>query len=119
MRKINEKFVQDLKDGCLSFFLNQVKSRRKELSIEIRNGYINIYYKGGNLLRITQKKNGYHFHFDAKYCLNKGNDAKYDLLNSLNPSVVDDYIENFEIMMAEMDSWFQAHSKPERTFQHE
>ena len=119
MRKINEEFIRDLNEGCLSFFLKQVKNRRKELCLAIRDGYINIYYKGGNLLRITQKKNGYQFYFDAKYCLNKSNDSNYNLLNSLNPNVTEDYIENFEIMMSEMDSWFEKNNKLERKFQHE
>ena len=98
MRKINDKFIHDLKEGCLSFFLDQVKNRKQELCLEIRNGYINIYYKGGNLLRITQKKKGYSFYFDAKYCLNKGDDSNYTLLNSLNPNAVEDYIKSFETM---------------------
>lgn len=118
MRKINDEFVRELKEGCLSFFLEQVKNRKQELCLEIRNGYINIYYKGGNLLRITQKKNRYNFYFDAKYCLNKGDDSNYNLLNSLNSNSVEDYIENFETMMAEMDSWLNKHPKAEREFQH-
>lgn len=118
MRKINDKFINDLKEGCLSFFLAQVKNRKQELCFEIRNGYINIYYKGGNLLRITQKKKGYRFYFDAKYCLNKGDDSNYNLLNSLNFNSVEDYIEHFETMMAEMDSWLNKHPKAEREFQH-
>ena len=62
MRHINERFVADLLNGELAFFLNQVKSARDRLSLEIRDGYINIYYKGGSLLKITQKKIGYtHF----------------------------------------------------------
>ena len=111
MRKINDEFIRELKEGCLSFFLEQVKNRKQELCLEIRNGYINIYYKGGNLLRITQKKNGYNFYFDAKYCLNKGDDSNYTLLNSLNPNAVEDYIKSFETMMTEMDSWLEKHPK--------
>lgn len=119
MRGINDRFINDLKTGCLAFFLNQVKLNRDKLCLEIRDGYINIYYKGGNLLKTTQKKNGYSFYFDARYCLNKGDDTNYEKLKVLNPSSIQDYIDNFELMMSEMDSWLEAHPKKEREFQHQ
>ncbi len=118
MRTINERFIQDLNGGCLSFFLNQVKEKGKELCLEIRDGYINIYYKGGNLLKIKQMKKGYRFFFDSKYCLHKEDETNYELLKFLNPDYAQDYIENFEIMKKEMDSWFEKHPKAEREFQH-
>ncbi len=119
MREINERFINDLKNGCLSYFLNQVKEKSDKLCLAIRDGYINIYYMGGNLLRITQKQNGYAFYFDAKYCLHKDDDKNYELLNSLDGNSVQDYIDNFELMMKEMDSWLEAHPKKERIYQHE
>lgn len=119
MREINERFISDLKNGCLSYFLNQVKEKSDKLCLAIRDGYINIYYMGGNLLRITQKQNGYSFYFDAKYCLNKDDDKNYELLNSLDSNSVQDYIDNFELMMKEMESWLEAHPKKERIYQHE
>lgn len=118
MRCINDRFITDLKTGCLAFFLEQVKLNRDKLCLEIRDGYINIYYKGGNLLKITQKKNDYSFHFDARYCLNKCADTNYENLKALNPSSIREYIENFELMMSEMDSWLGKHPKKEREFQH-
>lgn len=118
MREINERFINDLKDGCLSYFLNQVKEKSDKLCLAIRDGYINIYYMGGNLLRITQKQNGYTFYFDAKYCLNKGDDKNFALLNSLDSNSVQDYIDNFELMMEEMKSWLKVYRKKERIYQH-
>jgi hypothetical protein len=49
MREINERFISDLKNGCLSYFLNQVKEKSDKLCLAIRDGYMNIYYMGGNL----------------------------------------------------------------------
>lgn len=118
MRNINNDFIDDLKTGKLSFFLAQVLQNRAELSLEIRNGYVNIYYKGGNLLRITQKKKGYSFHFDAKYCLHKDDDTNYELLKSLPSDDGSAYIKNFDLMKHEMDTWFNKHPKDERDFQH-
>ena len=118
MRQINNRFIQDLLQGELAYFLTQVKKNRRSLSLEIRNGYINIYYKGGNLLKITQKRNGYSFFFDAKYCKHGGGE-NFDLLNSLPSDDVIAYQKHFELMMQEMDSWFEEHPKPERDYQHQ
>ncbi|MBO5869291.1 MAG: hypothetical protein J6Q89_00925, partial [Clostridia bacterium] len=119
MRAISENFIKDLKGGLLAYFLKQVKSNRTELCLEIRDRYINIYYKGGNLLRIKEKRNGYEFHFDARYCLNKGEDSNYKKLSSLDSHSVQDYIDNFELMKSEMDSWFDRFNKQERIYQHQ
>lgn len=121
MRGINERFINDLKNGCLSFFLDEVKNKSSELCIEIRKGYINIYYKGGNLLRITQKKSGYAFYFDARYCLRKKgeiNRENYEILKNLPSDDADAYIKNFETMKKEMEGWFEEYPKKEREFQH-
>lgn len=119
MRYINERFTYDLLNGCLSFFGEKVKNNRDILSLEIRDGYINIYYKGGSLLKITQKKNGYSFKFDAKYCQNKGDDSNFELLSNLSSGDCDEYVRYFDLMMREMDSWFECHPKPERDYQHQ
>jgi hypothetical protein len=117
MRHINIRFVEDLLHGELAYFLAQVKNNRSKLSLEIRNGYINIYYKGGNLLKITQKRTGYSFFFDAKYCRHKDG-QNFDLLNNL-PDDTESYKKHFALMMQEMDQWFEEHPKPERDYQHQ
>lgn len=119
MRGVNERFLFDLTEGELSFFLRQVKQRRAELSLEIRGGYVNIYYRGGNLLKITQKRSGYSFQFDSRYCLNKGDDSNFERLKTLDPSSASAYAEHFELLIDEMQSWFSAHPKPERAYQHQ
>ena len=78
--------------------MKQVLGNRNTLSLEIRDGYINIYYRGGNLLRITQKKNGYSFHFDERYCLNKGDDSAYDILRSLDTNSAGAFEEHFPLV---------------------
>lgn len=118
MRGINGKFINDLKSGELTYFFEQVKADTESLCLAIRNNYINIYFRGGNLLKITQKRGGYSFHFDAKYCLNKGDDSSYDLLCSLSDTNTEGYKKYFTLMMAEMESWLEKHPKPEREYQH-
>ena len=121
MRRINDEFIKDLsKGGRLSGFLEFVKNDRQKYSLEIRDGYINIYYKGGNLLRITQKKrNGYMFEFDTKYCLNKNDDTNFADLCSLEPYSTDSYLKNLPLLQSEMDNWFIYHRNEERRFQHD
>ena len=121
VRGINDTFVKDLNgaDKNLHFFLEKVRKERK-FTLEIRRGYINIYYRGGNILRITQmKRKGYKLFFDLKYCLNKGDDSGYEPLKKALDGSAEQYIANLDKMMKEMDSWFKAHPKQERAFQHD
>lgn len=117
MRSIDIQFIEDLLCGKLAYFFDEVKNNRNVFSLEIRNGYINIYYKGGNLLKIVQKRGGYYFHFDAKYCKHKDNEKNFELLKSLNNDI-DSYKKYFGLMMREMDLWFDEHPKEERDYQH-
>jgi hypothetical protein len=117
MRGINEKFITDLQTGCLKKFLEAVISN-DQLWMGIRKNYINIYYCGGNAIRITQKRTGYEMFFDINYCNNKPYTKYRDKIQAvdfLNPAEVYDA---FPCMLEEMDSWFESHPKPERTFQH-
>lgn len=118
MRKIDDRFIDDLREGVFSAFLRRVKAD-DSLCLEIRNNHINIYYRGGNLLKITQYKNSYRIFFDSKYCLNKGNETNYELLNSLKTNDIDGYTQSLDLMISEMDGWFKVHPKPEREFQHD
>lgn len=118
MRYIDDRFINDLLGGKLSYFFEQVKNNRDTLSLEVREGYINIYYRGGSLLKIEQRKNRYAFKFDAKYCKNKKNTENYDQLSELDKYDILAFKNNFSLMMCEMDTWFDEHPKEERDYQH-
>lgn len=117
MRGISSRFINDLKSGELAFFLNEAKTN-PGISLEIRGNYINLYYKGGSAVKISETSRGYSFQFDSKYCLNKNNDQYYHYLNSLDKRDAKQFITAFHTILNEMDSWFAAHPKPERDFQH-
>ncbi len=53
MRKLSSTFLQCLKSGFLSPITEQVKCDH-DLNLDIREGYINIYYKGNSLLRLVE-----------------------------------------------------------------
>lgn len=94
MRTISPQFIQDLKSGQLSFFLEQAL-HNPDICIEIRKNYVSMYYKGGCALRIEQHGKGYSFHFDNKYCLNKGNDEKAAFFGGLDRRDAAGYSEAF------------------------
>ena len=51
MRGLTPKFIADIKEAKLKSFLTIVKED-DTLSLEIRENYINIYYRGGNVFKI-------------------------------------------------------------------
>lgn len=53
MRKLSATFLHALKSGFLSGITEKVKSDR-DLNLEIRENYINIYFKGNSLLKLTE-----------------------------------------------------------------
>jgi hypothetical protein len=121
LRGISIKFENDLINGMLSPILHQVYNDNN-LSVEIRSNYINIYYRGGNLLRIREKAklNKYSFEFDIRYCkkenLNKKEISKLSrLVDSLIQ--VDKWAGAFRIIKEEMDTYFASRTKLEREYQ--
>ncbi len=62
MRKLNETFLKNLETGELSALLKCIKADT-ELDLQIRDNYVNIYYKGGNILKISPRS----FYFDKMY----------------------------------------------------
>ncbi len=55
MRKLSDNFFHCLKSGFLSGITEAVK-QDPDLNLEIREGYINAYYKGNSLLKLTETK---------------------------------------------------------------
>ena len=65
-RKLSTAFIQDLKTGRLRHILDLVKNDLS-LVICLRNSEINIYFKGANLLKISEQQKGYKTHFNQGY----------------------------------------------------
>lgn len=112
MRQISQRFIEDLKSGVLAPFLEMVKVD-DALCLEIRNDYINIYYRGGNLYKISEtKRSGYKVEFDLNYC------SKHrDVLADIDPFEVECWAKNASLMKSEMDGFLSKHPKLEREFQ--
>lgn len=118
-RGISTDFEQDLSSGVLKPILDEVH-RDQNITIEIRRNYINVYYRGGNLLRITAKQTGYLFKFDLNY-LKSSNPLKTGisaLPNKVNtPGDVAKWTTAFLKIKTGMDTFFANNDKSEREFQ--
>jgi len=122
MRGLSQEFLDSLKGGLLQPVLTRVK-KDDTLMLAIRDGYINIYYRGGNLLKITKKPGileSYDFHFDKNYDLTMGNISHNALqlpVIIINSIEVEKWISSISLLKEIMDFWFMEHPKLEREFQ--
>ncbi|CAG1016663.1 hypothetical protein ANAEL_05751 [Anaerolineales bacterium] len=66
MRKLSDNFFNCLKSGFLSGITEAVK-QDPDLNLEIREGYINVYYKGNSLLKLDETKSRYKAKIDKKF----------------------------------------------------
>ncbi|MFH0958167.1 MAG: hypothetical protein V1897_05630 [Pseudomonadota bacterium] len=117
-RQLSEKFYDDLmKDnGLLHPILERVKQDHT-LMIAIRGKYINIYYRGGNILKVDEQgKGSYLSSFDAQY-------NKYERDIPVLPAAIisqDDaktWVAAIPHLKELMDLYFSIKSKDEREFQ--
>ena len=118
MRKLPTAFMDDLKDekGILYPLLKRIK-QDNTLMLSIRDGYINIYYRGGNLLRVNRKaSNTYQTFFDRRY--NKSGVVLPVLTETIRDSKdAEEWVAAFPRLKETMDLSFSIHNKPEREFQ--
>ncbi len=118
-RVVSTVFADDLKLGKLSPLLSRIKED-DTLMLALRDGYINIYYRGGNLLKIEQKNSGgkYIASFDTKY-----NKKNAEPLPVKFPYPVNDepdsraLVDAIPALKYAMDRYFSQHRKAEREFQ--
>lgn len=116
MRGLSESFHNDLLNGLLQPILERVKQDHT-LMLAIRDGYINIYYRGGNLLKIEQADNAYQTFFDEEY--NKVGKELPSLPKTIkNQNDVKGWVEAFPHLKEIMDLYFSdTKKKVEREFQ--
>ena len=118
MRELSVSFFDDLvnDNGLLHTVLEQVK-KDDTLMLAIRDGYINIYYRGGNILRIEEQGNSkYKPFFDEQY--NKAGRTVPVLTGSIKSLAdAEEWVEAFPHLKEIMDYYFSGKSRPEREFQ--
>jgi hypothetical protein len=125
VRKLSSEFMDALQNGELNCFLEAVKTDA-ELCMEIRHNFVNIYFRGGNLCRITEhiSKNKtsvkFRAYFNPKYILAESeNRATFEkLVAELNKNTnYNLWIESIPTLKVIMNNWLKKHPKHERGFQ--
>lgn len=122
MRCLDAEFMDDLQQGCLAPILKRIKNDNT-LMLAIRGGYINIYYRGGNLLRLSKAKRArrYEPFFDSNYLISKNAGLQAWLKDNAGALVstadADRWVEKFGELKQEMDIFLTKKKKDEREFQ--
>ena len=111
MRGLQPQFILDLNELKLKSFLTSVKED-DTLCLEIRENYINIYYRGGNLFRIEPWGNEYKVLFDLNYC-----SKNREIISQISPCDYEKWVEWIPQIKAEMDAYFHKYPKLEREYQ--
>jgi hypothetical protein len=118
MRMLSNEFMSDLKNphGVLHPILDRVH-RDQTLMLAIRSNWINIYYRGGNILRIkAQQGSSYEGSFDEEYC--KGGGSMPALPATIETQAESrSWVAGLPILKEAMDLYFTQHGKQEREFQ--
>jgi len=124
-----EKFVESLKNGNLKRMLTFINND-DDLDIQIRNDYLNIYYKGGNIAKVNSEKSIVFDEFYFYLEMNKTSKKEImdnkkivrELKNKRNLLTLmfktGDYEDYFSNAKKVIDKWLIKNPKPERMEQH-
>lgn len=120
VRGLSEDFLYELEKGLLFPVLNLVR-KDATLCLEIRENYINIYYRGGNILRMegnNKDEKAYTANFDRKYLIEEMTRVSKNLPEKITSSQdVNAWLLAVPFLKNEMDLWFGRNPKNEREFQ--
>ena len=118
MRGLNSTFLRDLQGGLL------VPLRRRVLAdlslcMELRDNYLDIYYRGGRLLNLRAKRGRYLASFDQNYAKGHGGASSLKLPGASvqGPGDVTAWLETVPRLKLAMDLHFGKHPKEEREAQ--
>jgi hypothetical protein len=118
IRVLSETFLNDLKndDGLIHPILERV-ARDDSLMLAIRYDYINIYYRGGNILKVKkQGEDSYLSFFDTNY-IEPGITIPTLPTEIKDRDDVKKWGDAFPHLKEIMDLYFSKNIKPEREFQ--
>jgi hypothetical protein len=115
---ISLEFFNDLRCGKLRLLTSRIRSD-DTLMLAFRGNSINVYYRGGSILRLASGRRGenYTAHFDQSYA--KGSTIPLPDLPKVIGTETDcvDWLQAIPILKETMNSFFAAHPKSEREFQ--
>jgi hypothetical protein len=120
-RKLSKQFITHLKPGGhLNALLKRVQDDTT-LDLEIRENYLNIYYRGGSLLKVSpmpKNPKAYTFEFNKRYAPKEAR-RKLEIPPPTisTPDEVEAWESKIPILKDTMDLWFGARPKDERALQ--
>ena len=112
MRKLNDKFWKDLKEGGRLVRLTDAVKSDSSLCLELRGDYVKVYYRGGKLIEVTQTADGHRFSFDTNYFKVGGRTTLPDRREG-----VDAWLDVFPKLKHAIDRWLGKYKRDEREFQ--
>lgn len=120
-RKLSQGFIDDLKHGILNQLLARIQNDYT-LTLAIRNEYINVYYRGGSLLKVQRnlKKGFYKVEFDNNYLTDEQIDLKQFVQENArieSEQHTQDWITQLPLLKQAMDLKFASKGSDEREFQ--
>ena len=119
-RGLPPRFLDGFKAGLLAPIHRRVLDDRS-LCLEIRRDYVNIYYRGGSLLKLSEAAGGgYEAFFDLKYARLKRNPSFRLQLpppQIRQASDVDAWLDQVPNLKLAMDLWLGENRKEEREIQ--
>jgi len=112
-RILDDNFIIDLLSNRFGNLLHTVQ-RDPSLGLQIRENYINIYYRGGNIIKIEMKDTEYIHSFDENYYQENKTQSKNELLELSKSNKWDQF---FPQAKRAMDINLGPDGKEEREFQ--
>ena len=115
-RILSEKFENDLLNGCLKGLREHILADNT-LMLAVRDGYVNVYYRGGNILKLSEKGDGYDASFDENYTKGQSLQLPNSPMRVASETDIQQWVESFPVRKQIMDFWFAKNPKMEREFQ--
>lgn len=110
MRGLKDRFIADLQTGKLAWFLEELK-KDKNLFLSIEQNYVNIFYRGKNILEI-KAGGGYSFIIDEKYFASPAMKEEYAIFNR-DKKAAGVYQRKFPILIQAMDESYGTLCHPQ------
>ena len=116
MRALGCRFLHDLERGILAPLVEEVRSD-SSLCLELRGTRINVYYRGGNLVEISEAASDYCAKFDEKY-FRDGKPVTLPDCDIKREGDVDDWLEVSPHLKRSIDRYLaKVKGNDEREFQ--
>jgi len=116
-RAISAEFLADLKEGMLSRLTSAVRND-DTLLLALRGSSINVYYRGGSILRLERRGHrDYSAFFDKNYA--RASEASLPSTSATVATEADclAWLRAFPLLKEAMNSFLATHAKSEREFQ--